>query len=145
MNKEYSSSETKAWRAAQPQKMIVSKVVIKSDQGNVLLAKPSYKKTWQLPGGGVEDQESPETAAVREVGEELNLAISEKDLILKGTIYKQDEEILFFIYECAKPIADNAELKPRDGEITDYQFTKTSNVARLLSDYYSEFWNRHYM
>lgn len=58
MTREFTSEENRAWRAKQPQKMIVSKVVVRSHDGKVLLAKSSYKKSWQLPGGGVEDGES---------------------------------------------------------------------------------------
>ena len=41
--------------------------------GRVLVVKPTYKPGWELPGGAVEDHESPGAAAVREVGEELGI------------------------------------------------------------------------
>jgi len=41
--------------------------------GRVLVVKPTYKPGWELPGGSVEDGESPATAATREVDEELGL------------------------------------------------------------------------
>lgn len=145
MTKEYTEEENRIWRASQPQKMIVVKVVIKSDQGNVLLAKPNYKKSWQLPGGGVDNGESPEEAAVREVREELNLDIFENDLNIKGTIYKQDEELLFVVYEYGKLISEEVELKLQADEIIDFQFVATADVAPLLSDYYTDFWNRYYL
>ncbi|HMM62121.1 MAG TPA: NUDIX hydrolase [Candidatus Saccharibacteria bacterium] len=144
MSKEYTEDENKIWRASQPQKMVVVKVVIKSDQGNVLLAKPDYKKTWQLPGGGVNDHESPEAAAVREVKEELDLDISEGDLLIKGTIYKPDEEILFVIYESSKTISEDTQFELQSDEITDYKFIPAQDVAPLLSGYYSDFWSRNY-
>jgi ADP-ribose pyrophosphatase YjhB (NUDIX family) len=95
----------------QPQKMIVVKVVIRPDKGNILLAKPDYKKTWQLPGGGVNDRESLEDAVVRETREELHLILARDDLKIKGTIYKQDQEILFVIFDSIKLIPEDTELK----------------------------------
>lgn len=133
------------WRASQPQKMIVVKVVIKSDKGNILLAKPNYKKSWQLPGGGVDDGESPEEAAVREVREELSLNIAKAELRLKDTIYKLDEELLFLIYEASEVITEDSALKVEKGEITDFQFANVTAVAPLLPEYYSDFWKKHYL
>ncbi|MNY60947.1 RNA pyrophosphohydrolase [compost metagenome] len=109
------------------------------------MAKPNYKKSWQLPGGGVDNGESPEEAAVREVREELNLDIFENDLNIKGTIYKQDEELLFVVYEYGKLISEEVELKLQADEIIDFQFVATADVAPLLSDYYTDFWNRYYL
>lgn len=144
MTKEYTEEENRIWRAQQPQKMIVAKVVIKSDQGNILLAKPNYKKSWQLPGGGVDDGESPEEAIVREAREELSLNLSQDSLRLTDTIYKQDEELLFLIYEANEVIPEDSQLRVEDGEITDFQFAKVNDVAPLLSDYYADFWKKHY-
>jgi len=145
MAKEYTEDENRIWSASQPQKMIIVKVVIKSDLGNVLLAKPDYKKTWQLPGGGVEDGESPEQAAVREVKEELNLEIAENELSIKGTIYKSDEELLFIVYEYTKLITEDTKFNLQADEITDFQFAQVQNVAPLLSSYYLDFWHQNYL
>ena len=145
MTKEYTQEENRIWRASQPQKMIVVKVIIKSDLGNVLLAKPNYKKTWQLPGGGVENGESPEQAVIREVKEELNLNIVESDLSIKGTIYKSDEEILFVLYESHKLITEDTRLNLQADEITNFQFTEVQNVTPLLPSYYSDFWLQNYL
>jgi ADP-ribose pyrophosphatase YjhB (NUDIX family) len=41
--------------------------------GRVLVVKPTYKPRWELPGGAVEDGESPATAVSREVAEELGI------------------------------------------------------------------------
>ena len=129
MTRQYTEEENRIWRAQQPQKMIVVKVVIKSDKGNILLAKPSYKNSWQLPGGGVDGGESPEEAAVREVQEELNLTIAKDGLQLKDTIYKRDEELLFLVYEAGEVISEETALSVQEGEITDFQFADVSTVA----------------
>ena len=43
--------------------------------GRVLLVKPTYKPPWELPGGVVEEGESPRQCAEREVAEELGFEV----------------------------------------------------------------------
>ncbi|WFB08340.1 NUDIX hydrolase [Streptomyces sp. LX-29] len=42
-------------------------------QGRVLLVQPSYKPMWEIPGGYIEEGESPLAACRREVEEELGI------------------------------------------------------------------------
>lgn len=52
-----------------------SGVLFRDDRDRVLLVEPTYKPTWEIPGGMVEKGESPREACRREVEEELGLAI----------------------------------------------------------------------
>ncbi len=54
-------------------KRMASAVLFTDDAGRVLLVEPTYKDYWELPGGAVDADESPYTAACREVKEELAL------------------------------------------------------------------------
>ena len=144
MVKEHTQQEIRAWRAAQPQKMVVSKVVIKSPEGNILFLKSNYKNTWQLPGGGVDDKESPELAAVRELKEETGLVIPASELTIKGTIYKADEEMLFIIYEFSGALAQDTHIQLDDNESTEYKFIKPTEALALMSAYYADFWTKNY-
>jgi 8-oxo-dGTP pyrophosphatase MutT (NUDIX family) len=59
--------------AALPRKRAVATMLLTDLADRVLVVKPTYKPDWELPGGAVEDGESPEVAAAREVVEELGL------------------------------------------------------------------------
>ncbi|HUB84833.1 MAG TPA: NUDIX domain-containing protein [Rhizomicrobium sp.] len=48
-------------------------VIAQDEQGRVLLVRHSYMPGWSLPGGGVGRNEPPETAALREMREEVGL------------------------------------------------------------------------
>ncbi|MBO3738704.1 NUDIX hydrolase [Actinoplanes sp. NEAU-H7] len=50
-------------------------VLLSDGQGRVLLVEPTYKDHWEIPGGAVEADESPYTAVVREIEEELGLSL----------------------------------------------------------------------
>ena len=50
-------------------------VLFRDRRDHLLLVRPAYKDGWQLPGGVLEEGESPRAAARREVKEELGLAV----------------------------------------------------------------------
>lgn len=56
-----------------PRKHIAAGCLFLDELGRVLLVKPVYKQPWEIPGGGVEADESPRAACRREVREELGL------------------------------------------------------------------------
>ena len=47
--------------------------LFRDDADRVLWVEPTYKPVWEIPGGGVEADESPWECAVREVAEEIGL------------------------------------------------------------------------
>jgi 8-oxo-dGTP pyrophosphatase MutT (NUDIX family) len=68
--------------AGLPRKRMASAVLFHDDKGRHLLVRPTYKTSWELPGGCVEDQESPHAAAVREIAEELGLTVTPGRLLV---------------------------------------------------------------
>ncbi|MBF4161951.1 NUDIX hydrolase [Nocardioides acrostichi] len=68
-----------------PRKRAISQLLVRrtgGDQPRVLLCQLTYKTDWDLPGGVVEVGESPQTAVVREVAEELALELPAERLLL---------------------------------------------------------------
>jgi len=61
-------------RLAMPTYTVGAAGVVEHD-GRVLLVRLTYRKAWGLPGGLLERGEQPAAAAVREVAEEVGLAI----------------------------------------------------------------------
>nr|WP_091562621.1 NUDIX hydrolase [Micromonospora pattaloongensis] len=57
-------------------------VLLSDDRGRVLLVEPTYKDYWEIPGGAVEADESPYTAVVRELKEELGLPVQPGRLLV---------------------------------------------------------------
>lgn len=83
--------------------------IILDDKNRVLLCKRRDKDLWNLPGGKVEQKESPWVAAIREAHEEINVDISIEKLV--GVYFKKEqEEIVFqFLARIEKGIPSESE------------------------------------
>lgn len=90
-------------------KTAASAVIFRRD-GRVLLirrGRPPRAGTWSLPGGHVEDGETPEETVVREVREETGLVVSVVRYL--GLYRLRDSNVAFDIHEfqCA-PVEEDA-------------------------------------
>lgn len=56
-----------------PRKRVAAGVLLRDKNDRIVLIEPTYKDTWEVPGGVVEADESPWLAAERELTEELGL------------------------------------------------------------------------
>lgn len=54
-----------------PKKRWAAWAIFFNEEGKVLLLEPTYKDNWEIPGGVVEENESPKEACEREIFEEL--------------------------------------------------------------------------
>lgn len=72
-----------------------------NENNQILLVEPSYKPTWEIPGGVVEAHESPRGCCEREILEELGLQIKTGRLL--GIDYNETTETrlesLMFIFD----------------------------------------------
>jgi ADP-ribose pyrophosphatase YjhB (NUDIX family) len=75
---------TRAYYQSLPGKRIGAGLICRDDQGRVLLVRPTYKPTWEIPGGVVEAGESPAATVAREVAEELGLELGVGRLAAAG-------------------------------------------------------------
>ncbi|WP_424215111.1 NUDIX domain-containing protein [Streptomyces sp. BI20] len=61
---------------------VAAGVLLFDERDRVLLVDPTYKPGWEFPGGIVERGEAPARAGIREVAEELGLALAERPRLL---------------------------------------------------------------
>ena len=61
--------------ASFPCKRVAAAALFRDREGRILLLQPTYRATWLLPGGVVEENEDPWSGCTREVLEELGRAL----------------------------------------------------------------------
>jgi len=91
--------------------LVVAAALVRSD-GRVLLHRRALDSLhgglWEFPGGKVSDGETPEIALVRELSEELDIAVQESDLTPVGFASGQIEgtsrpgSLVILLYTCAR-------------------------------------------
>ncbi|GAA4485191.1 NUDIX hydrolase [Actinoallomurus oryzae] len=104
--------------------------------GRVLLVEPTYKPTWDLPGGVVEQEESPTAACRREVLEELGLDRPVGRVLAVDWVPSRPErpEGMMFVYDGGVlTAADIARIRLQADELASYAFVDAGRVPELAS------------
>lgn len=105
------------------------KGVVEKD-GKILLLK-NERNEWELPGGGIELNETPEECVIREIQEELNITCEVKKII-DSWVYEvlPGKHVFIVTYLCEPRISDIAEVKMSD-EHSDLQWTPLSEIENV--------------
>ena len=84
-----------------PTKRMAAGCLFTDEAGRLLILDPPYKPTWDLPGGVVEQDESPRLAAQREIQEELGLAVEPGALLAVDWISRSGDftELVAFLFD----------------------------------------------
>src|SRR6266536_6256010 len=108
-------------------KRMAAGALFRDEDGRVLLVDPTYKPTWDLPGGAVEKEESPHAAWRREVTEELGLDRPPGRVLVVDWVPSRPErpEGLIMVYDggVLAP-GEVAAITTQDSELAGYAFVK---------------------
>ncbi len=104
------------------------------EHDRVLLVEPTYKSYWDIPGGYVEPGESPLTACVREVREELGIEPSIGPLLVIDWAPAQDEgDKILFVFAGDPLDADQlAAIRLCAEELRSYDFRDLASADAIL-------------
>ena len=121
------------WRNSRPGKRIGAGALIRDDVGRVLVVEPTYKQTWELPGGSVEAEESPRAACQRELLEELGLDLPVGRMLCfewQGPEPDRTESLMLVFDGGVLPAGATITL-PAD-ELASYRFVEPEELSGLM-------------
>jgi 8-oxo-dGTP pyrophosphatase MutT (NUDIX family) len=128
--------DRKTFQMTLPQKRISSGCLFFDKEGRLLVVNPTYKDTWEIPGGVVEKNESPRATVMREVFEELGLTCQPRRLLCVdfSAETKRRTESLHFIFLGPKLTADmiSSIRLPRE-ELHEYRLLPPQKAIKLLN------------
>lgn len=122
-----------------PTQYFVACAAIFDAQKRVLLTKrhnpenPTVHNHWQLPGGGIEHNEHPKDALLREIQEETALTIdivSERPYIYSHTFSDTQAHIVLIVYTAFYK-AGTIDISRDSEETNDAQWFSVEEVAKL--------------
>jgi len=128
----FSDQEQNDFYNGQPTKRIGATAWLENARGEILIAKPSYKKGWTLIGGIVDKDESPLAAVIRETHEETGLLLTVNRFTLAGYRYveardgRTEDSQLYFRAQLT-----DEEIKAitlQDGELAEFRFVPRSEL-----------------
>jgi 8-oxo-dGTP diphosphatase len=127
----------RAFYESLPKKRMGSGCLFFDAEGKVLLVKPTYKESWEIVGGVVEDNESPKAACEREIEEEIGLRISVGALLVVDyNAYPADSsktESLMFVFDGGMLSAENlARIRVQENEISHCEFFSVEALPDTL-------------
>ncbi len=132
------STELKDFYDKLPKKRIAAMGIIRNDAGKILIVKPTYRDKWLLPGGIVEQNESPWQCCTREILEELGIKVPPVRFLAvdykaaKATTDKIIEG-LFFVFDCGKlPAEKISRIRLPKKELSNYLFADLEEAKKLL-------------
>jgi 8-oxo-dGTP pyrophosphatase MutT (NUDIX family) len=121
--------------AKRPTKRIAADCLLTDHADRLLVLEPSYKSTWDIPGGAVERDESPRLAAKREVHEEVGLVVEPGDLLAVDWVSQSGDftEIVAFLFDggVLTP-ADIDRIVTEPTEASSFKFVTLDEAERLL-------------
>ena len=91
-----------------------SRAIIVKD-GKIMLSHETRIEQWMIPGGGIEENETPIECCIREVAEETGLIVRTEKCFLVMNEYYEDWKYISYFYECT--VTGNIDRSPTAREI----------------------------
>lgn len=119
-----------------PQKRMGAGCLFVDEQDRILFVKPTYKSGWEIPGGVVEQNESPKQSCYREVAEEIGLERPISRLLVVDYNHPTDTktESLMFIFDGGKLTkAEIHAIRLQKDELSEYAFFEKEKLPSTMT------------
>ena len=129
-------TDRQSWHETLPKKRMGAGALFLDEQGRLLLVNPTYKPQWEIPGGIVEQDESPRQACIREVQEEIGLVKPVERLLsisYAATKVNRTEGLMFIFWGGVLTAKEIAEIRLPAAELSEYRFVTLAEALILLT------------
>lgn len=126
--------DAQEWFASLPTVYVAAGALITDPGGRVLLVKPNYRDHWSLPGGICEHGEPPHEGCIRELTEELGLAIPVGPLLVVAWSAPEGDRpkpIMHFIFD-GGTLPDGDGIKLQYEELDEFRFVDPGAVTSYV-------------
>lgn len=105
-------------------------VMIENQAGQLLVVKSGYKPYWSLPGGWIDEGESPRQAAIRELQEEISYSINQSEIDLVRVIHRKSAAAIThqFVFALNHLISVDTNFQLQASEIDDCQWVSRQDI-----------------
>ena len=106
-------------------------------EGQVMLVKPTYKPTWEIPGGIVERNESPKQCCQREVREELGFDLQIGNLLVVDYNSETDEKtesLMFIFYGGVLSTREIESIRLKQDELSEFHFFSADTLPGQMPE-----------
>jgi 8-oxo-dGTP diphosphatase len=128
------------WTTDPLKRRMGSGALFRDDFGRILLVKPSYKESWEIPGGAIEPGEPPRVTCRREILEELGLDLAIGRLLVIDWRPPDDSrpDGWMFVYDGGvldAGVASNFRLPP--DELLEWRFVELEALEEYVPDFFA--------
>jgi ADP-ribose pyrophosphatase YjhB (NUDIX family) len=129
---------TRAYYQSLPGKRIGAGLICRDAEDRVLLVEPTYKPTWEIPGGVVEAGESPAAAVARELREELGVELRVGRLLVVDWLPARPPKTEGLMMQFDGGVLDDSitgRFRLPPDELADWRFFTPDELHDVLPDY----------
>lgn len=114
--------------------LVAAGALFPDPDGRIMLVRPSYQESWEIPGGMLEPGETPTAACEREIAEELGLSVKVGRLLVADWAPHPDQgEKLLFVFDGGHLTESQlAAIRFVDGEITEWRFVPPAHLDEYV-------------
>jgi 8-oxo-dGTP diphosphatase len=124
--------------AKQARKRVSADILLRDEQGRILLVDPTYKPDWDLPGGMAEANEPPADTVRRELREELGLDVTVGALLCVDWVSPHGpwDDLINFIFDGGVLTRDViSAIQIVDDELRAFEFCDEGRAKERLRPY----------